>query len=155
MNKCIELINQYREIISYLFWGVMTTAVSWLTYGLFAILFAKHVDMIHLFGMEISLVVCIANVLSWVCANAFAFYVNKMFVFQSKSWERTVYLSELWKFLSARIVSGVIEWIAVPLLVSVGLSQTIFGVEGMFAKIIVSIIVVILNYVFSKLFIFK
>ena len=63
--------------------------------------------------------------------------------------------SEFTKFLSARILTGVLEMAGVPLLVSLGLSVAIFGIEGAVAKIIVTIAVIILNYVFSKLFIFK
>lgn len=155
MNRIRQFINQYREVISYLFWGVMTTVVSWASYSIFAIVFKGQISVVQLFGMEMSMVVLIANILSWICAITFAFVVNKLWVFESKSWKRSVWLSELWKFLSARIVTGILEIVAVPLLVGIGLSQTIFGVEGMVAKVLVSVVVVVLNYVFSKLFIFK
>lgn len=155
MSNNNTFLSQYKEIISYLFWGVMTTIVSWLSYGLFSLLLGKEMDSVDLFGMQFSLAVCFANVLSWICAALFAFFVNKIWVFQSKSWKAGVWLSEFWKFLSARIVSGIIEIIAVPLLVGIGLSYTIFGIEGMVAKLLVSIVVVLLNYFFSKLFIFK
>ena len=84
-----------------------------------------------------------------ICAIVFAFITNKLWVFESKSWKRSVWLSELWRFLSARIVTGILEIVAVPLLVGIGLSQTIFGVEGMVAKVLVSVAVVVLNYVFK------
>lgn len=155
MNRIKQFIQQYREVIAYLFWGVMTTVVSWASYSVFAILFQGQVDMVQLFGMQMSMVVLIANVLSWICAITFAFVVNKLWVFQSKSWKRSVWLQELWKFLSARIITGILEIVAVPLLVGIGLDQTILGVEGMVAKVLVSVAVVLLNYVFSKLFIFK
>lgn len=155
MNTIIQFIKKYREIISYLFWGVMTTVVSWISYSAFTLIFKGQISVVQLFGMEVSMVVLIANVLSWFCAIIFAFVVNKLWVFQSKSWKQSVWMSELWKFLSARIVTGILEMVAVPLLVSVGLNQTIFDVEGMVAKVLVSVAVVVLNYVFSKLFIFK
>lgn len=155
MDKAKKWIQQYREIISYLFWGVMTTVVSWVSYSVFALIFKGQVSVVQLFGLEMSMVVLIANVLSWICAIVFAFAVNKLFVFQSRSWKKSVWLLELWKFLSARIVTGILEIVAVPVLVSIGLDQTVFGVEGMAAKVIVSVAVVVLNYVFSKLFIFK
>ena len=62
---------------------------------------------------------------------------------------------ELLKFFGARIVTGLVEIIGLPLLVYVGLNQTIFGVDGFVAKILISIIVIVLNYVFSKILIFK
>ena len=148
-------LKRYREIISYLFWGVMTTIVSWVSYSICTLLFSDSVQAMHVFGKEMSMVVLLSNILSWICAVALAFVVNKLWVFQSKNWKVNIWLSELWKFLSARIVTGVIEIIAVPVLVGTGLSQTIFGIEGMVAKVVVSIVVVVLNYVFSKLFIFK
>lgn len=155
MDKLKQWMKQYREVVSYLFWGVMTTVVSWVSYSVFALVFKGQVSMVQLFGMEMSMVVLIANILSWICAIAFAFVVNKIWVFQSKSWKKSVWISELWKFLSARIVTGILEIVVVPLLVGMGLNQTIFGVEGMVAKVLVSVAVVLLNYVFSKLFIFR
>lgn len=155
MKQILELLKKYREIISYLFWGVMTTIVSWGTYSLFAILFKGLNTEFSLFGLKISVVVLIANILSWVCAIVFAYVTNKLWVFNSKSWEIKVVLPELSKFISARLVTGVLEIILVPLLVGIGLSQTIFGIEGMAAKVFVSVLVVVLNYIFSKLFIFK
>lgn len=155
MEKITALIKKYQEIISYLFWGGMTTIVSWGSYSLFAVLFKNQISMIELFGMEMSIVVLVSNILSWVCAFLFAFVTNKLWVFKSKSWKAEVCLPEFGKFFSARALTGVMEIVLVPLMVSLGLDQTIFGIEGMVAKVIVSVAVVILNYVFSKLFIFK
>lgn len=155
MKKILGLLKEYREIISYLFWGVMSTIVSWGTYGIFVLIFKKNVEIIVLFGIEMSIVVMVSNVLSWACAVAFAFVVNKLWVFESKSWKSNIWFPEFWKFLSARIVTGLLEIVGVPLLVAIGLNQTIFGIAGMLSKVFVSVIVVILNYVFSKLFIFK
>ena len=155
MDKLKQWMKQYREVVSYLFWGVMTTVVSWVFYSVFALVFKGQVSMVQLFGMEMSMVVLIANILSWICAIVFAFVVNKIWVFQSKSWKKSVWIPELWKFLSARVVTGILEIVVVPLLVGMGLNQTIFGVEGIVAKVLVSVGVVLLNYVFSKLFIFR
>ena len=151
MQKLRELFEKYREIIAYLFWGVMTTLVSWGTYALFEFLF--HNVQGELFGVAIS--IQLANVLSWVCAVLFAFVTNKLWVFNSKSWEARVAFPELGKFLASRLATGVVEWVGVPLLVRLGLDQTLFGREGFVAKILVSIIVIILNYVLSKLVVFR
>ena len=150
----INFLKKHREIISYLFWGVLTTVESWVSYSLFALLFKSDAKII-LFGLSVSLTVGAANILSWIFAVLFAFVTNKIFVFSSRSWKSSVLWPELWKFVSARLVTGIIEIIAVPLLEGLGLDQQIFGIEGIFAKIIVSIIVVVLNYVFSKLFVFR
>lgn len=138
-----------------MFWGVMTTIVSWLSYSLFEILFQTKVKDIYMFGVQISQAVFISSILSWICAFLFAYVTNKLWVFQSKSWKPDIFLPEFAKFLSARALTGILEIVAVPVLVGLGLDQTIFGIEGIVAKIIVSIAVVILNYIFSKLFIFK
>ena len=157
MKKIKELYLKYREIIDYLFWGVMTTAVSFVSYAVFALLFEGifKESALPFFGKSLSITVTVSNIFSWICAVLFAFITNKLFVFRSKSWRTKVVLPEFAKFLSARIATGVLEMVIVPLLVAVGLSASVFGVEGMVAKVIVSIAVIILNYIFSKLFIFK
>ncbi len=145
-----KIWNKYHEIIMYLIFGVATTVVSWVTYALFT----KIIPVFPFFGIA-DFNIIIANVLSWVCAVLFAYITNKIWVFDSKSWHMSVALKELGLFVTSRLATGVIEWVGLPLLIYVGINQTIFGVEGMVAKVLVSIIVVILNYVFSKLFVFK
>ena len=129
------------EVIRYLVMGGLTTVVSWGTYALFA----KNLGM----GITAS------NILSWVCAVIFAYLTNKVWVFHSYSWKIGLIVREVALFISARLMTGVIEMAGVPLLVKAGLNQKLFGVKGMLAKVAVSILVVILNYVFSKLIIFR
>jgi putative flippase GtrA len=136
--KC--LFNKKKEIISYLLWGVMTTFVSWATYSLFVTLTRS---------------VTISNILSWICAVLFAFVTNKLWVFQSKKWAFRIIVPEFLKFVTARLATGVMEIVGVPLLVYLGLDQKIAGIEGMAAKVLVSIIVIILNYVLSKFLVFR
>ena len=135
-----KIYEAYKEAIDYLFWGGMTTVVSWGSYSLFVLLGTG---------------VFWGNVGSWVCAVTFAFVTNKLWVFQSKSWSGTVVFPELGKFLSSRVATGVFEMVAVPALVAIGLNQTIFGIDGMVSKVVVSVAVIVLNYVLSKLFVFK
>lgn len=135
-----------KEVISYLFWGVMTTVVSWGSYAIFSVL------LNHLFSDD--LLITISNILSWICAVAFAFVTNKVWVFGSKSWKLSVWWPELVKFVLARLLTGVFEMVAVPLAHKIGLDFTVMGIKGMGAKIIISIVVVILNYVFSKFLVF-
>ena len=92
--------------------------------------------------------------ISWVCAVLFAFVTNKIWVFESRTGELKAVLSELWKFVAARLLTGALEWFGVPFLVYIGLNQTVFGIKGMLSKLTVSVAVVILNYVFSKIFVF-
>ena len=148
--KIKGLIIKYKEIILYLIFGALTTIVSWGTYALFT----KLIPSFSVFSFEVTTVMT-ANVLSWICAVIFAYVTNKLWVFNSKSWKPATAVKELALFVSSRLATGVLEWVGVPLLVIIGLNQTIFGIEGMLSKVIVSVIVVILNYVFSKLFVFK
>lgn len=155
MKTLLAQMKKYKEIISYLFWGVMTTLVSWVSYSFFALLIKNQVSEVTIFGFHTSMVVLISNILSWICAIFFAFVTNKLWVFNSKSWKVKVFMPELGKFISARLITGVLEIVLVPFLVGVGMNQIIFGIEGMAAKAAVSVLIVVLNYVFSKIFIFK
>ena len=139
-----KLYEKHREIIAYLFWGVMTTLVSWGSYSLYVLLLP-----------ESKYEVAISNTLSWITAVLFAFVTNKIRVFRSKSFRPSVIFKELWRFVASRLVTGVIELAGVPLLVKIGLDRKLFGIDGLPAKISVGAVVVILNYVFSKLFVFR
>lgn len=150
----LALYKKHKEIILYLFWGGMTTIVSWGSYSIFTILFSDTNSIVELFGITMSMLVLISNILSWLCAVIFAFISNKLWVFKSKSWKWNVFFSEISKFVSTRAATGLLEIILVPIIVGMGLNQSVFGIEGMLAKIIISILVVLLNYIISKLFIF-
>ena len=140
MKNLLSLYKKYREIIQYLIFGVGTTVVSWGTYSICA----------KIFGIPVAG----SNIISWFLAIVFAYVTNKLWVFESKSWKVDVFFSELYKFVSARFLTGLIEILGVPFMVSVGMDQEILGVPGMLAKIIASVIVVILNYFISKFLIF-
>ena len=136
-----KLFEKYREIIMYLIFGVLTTLVSLLSYSLFVSL--------------LSLSITEASALSWVISVTFAFVTNKLFVFLSRSREKKTVLKELVSFFLARGISGIVEIFLPEILFKIGLDFALFGVKGMLAKIIVNIIVIILNYIFSKLWVFK
>ena len=140
MGKISDLMTKYREAIAYVFFGGLTTIVGWVAYALFVNI-----------GIELNL----SNILSWVCGVTFAFVVNKWFVFQSKSVEKKTALRELGSFFGSRIFTGVIAWVLFPILLWAGIDQTFFGTEGFIAKVITSIIEIILNWVLSKYFVFK
>lgn len=142
MKKIQELFIKYKEIIMYLIFGVGTTAVNWIIYTVIVVL-----------GREANLT--IANIIAWVGAVTFAYITNKLWVFESKSWNPKIVWKELGMFLSARIFSGIFEIGLFPVLVWMGMNQSIFGVEGMLAKIVIGVLVIVLNYIFSKLLIFR
>lgn len=150
MKTLTKLWDKFHEFIMYMVFGILTTVVSWVSYAIFTLV----INDASFWGITISSST-IANVLSWICAVMFAFVTNKIWVFNSKSWKIGLVFGELFKFVSTRLLTGVIEWVGLPLLVSIGVNQTIFGIKDMVAKVLVSVIVVILNYAFSKLLIFR
>lgn len=141
MNRLRLFLREHREILSYLFFGVATTVVSWLSYALF-------VGPLHM-------AVTPGNFLSWVCAVTFAFITNKMWVFRSRSWAFPLWLREAAAFYAGRILSGLVELGGVPLLMRLGLDQTLWGVEGIVAKVAVSLVVIVLNYFLSRFIAFR
>ena len=146
LSKIKELINKHWDILSYLFFGVCTTIVDWVTYWLFMTLFSSM-------SMNGEMNIIISNVISWVFAVIFAFITNKLWVFRSKSFEAKTLWYEIGTFVSARLVTLLIE---TGILAGAAL---IFGSDNniinMIMKVITSIIVVLLNYIFSKLIIFR
>ena len=149
LSKIKELIIKYNELITYVFFGALATFVNWAAYAVSTFLIIpKGTD-----GTEKQIAVCSA--IAWVAGVLFAFVTNKLWVFRSKSREPKVVVREFVSFVGARGVTGLLEVFGVPFLVWIGLNQTIFGVEGAIAKVIVSVAVVILNYVFSKLIVFR
>lgn len=134
-GKLRTLFTKYRSIITYLVFGVLTTVVNYLVYY----------PLYNAAGLSAA----ISNSVSWAAAVVFAYFTNKLFVFESKTWEAKVALPEFLKFVGLRLASGVAE--TGLLLVFVDLLRF----NGNIWKIITSILVVILNYVFSKFLVFK
>ena len=149
-----NLFLKHKEIILYIIFGVLTTLVSWCSYIIF----------VNTFSMSVLL----SSALSWVCGVVFAFVTNKIWVFESKSFKPLVLLKEGIGFVSSRAITGVLEVFGVPLLSSfgfdnlffslaenIGLKMSVFYTDGIYSKVIFAVIVIILNYVFSKLIVFK
>ena len=142
--------KQIIELIKYLVFGVLTTVVSLVTFKLFDVLLGKNLYLL-------------SNVLSWVISVAFAFVTNKLWVFESKSWQGKTVLKEGVSFAGARLFSLGVEELGLWLLISVlamGEMTPIklfgFSINGnLIAKTIMQVVVVIMNYVFSKFVIFK
>lgn len=131
-NKLFDLYKKYKEIINYLIFGGLTTLISIVTYALFAKVF--HIDYL------------ISNVLSWIIAVIFAYITNKIFVFESKSKKN---IKEITSFFFFRVVSLIMEMVILYIFVDM------LHIDDLITKIIAQIIVIVLNYVFSKLFVFK
>lgn len=132
LNKVKNIYNGYKEIINYLIFGVLTTLVSIITYAIFTRLFNINYN--------------ISNVLSWLLAVSFAYITNKNYVFNSK--DKNI-IKSIFKFFTSRITTLIIEIIFMFIMVDV------LKFDDMICKIIVQFIVIILNYIFSKLFVFN
>ena len=153
-----RLFLQYKEIIMYLIFGVLTTLVRWVTQWIFSALFENILPQnpIDIWFLHYdSAVVFVATVISWTLAVLFAYVTNKLWVFESKSWKPSIALKEMWQFFLARFITGVIEIGGIALLVGLGVDRLVIPRETMDATILMSVIILVLNYVFSKLIVFK
>ncbi len=127
-----KLLN--RETISYLFFGVLTTLVNYITY-----------ELCKWFGIHYTA----STVIAWVLAVAFAYITNKLYVFESKSFEKSVLIKEISAFVGCRLFSGLCD------LGFMILAVEFLSIHDSLAKLLSNIVVIIINYIFSKLFIFK
>lgn len=149
MNKIRKLIIKYKELIVYGIFGICTTVVNLLVFKLSNVILGDENYLI-------------SNIIAWVAAVIFAYITNKLWVFESKSWEYSVVLKEVPSFFAARVFSFLVEEVGLYIFVDLlhfneySLSVQYFDFSGeMIAKIILAFIVVVLNYLFSKVFIFK
>ena len=135
LQKIRALVVKYWDILSYLIFGVLTTVVN----------YAVYLPIYNLLGLSAA----VSNVIAWVAAVAFAFLTNKPFVFKSHDWSAKTVIPELTKFVSCRIASGAMETLILLLTVD------LLGWNGNIWKLITQVLVVVLNYITSKLVVFK
>ena len=135
MDKIRKIIEKYWDVLAYLFFGVLTTAVNYLVY----------LPCYNLLGFSAA----VSNVIAWVVAVAFAYLTNKPWVFQSHDWSRQTVIPELAKFVGCRIGSGALETGIIFLTVD------LLSFNGNVMKLLTSVLVVVLNYIGSKLLVFK
>ena len=131
----INLLKKYQSFIFYGIFGVFTTVVNIVTYNL----------CYYHAGMSNTL----SNVIAWVLAVTFAYLTNKVWVFDSKSWAWDVLKREVPAFVSCRLATGVMDLVIMYICVDV------MGWHANLMKLMSNVLVIILNYVFSKLIIFK
>ena len=167
MGKIKEICNKHREILMYLLFGVLTTAVGWIVY--FAVLWAlKGVLGIPVddttsgkyFGAYTA-----AQVIQWVAAVLFAFFTNRKWVFTEAEKDVSVPV-QLVKFSVGRVVTFFIDY-AVSYFGILGLAALIpamtrfaflgreWNLAEIGAKVVAAVIVIVCNYIFSKIFVFK
>ena len=137
MKKLLDLYKKYAEIINYLIVGFLTTVISLAVYYLCVFTFLNPNDNIEL---------QIANVISWICGVIFAYFTNRKFVFESKEENK---IKEASKFVSSRIATLLID------MAIMGIGVSLLHFNDKIIKIFSQIVIIVLNYVFSKLIIFK
>ena len=133
MNIIKKLIN--KETILYIIFGVLTTVVNLVVY--------------HFFSNIMKVNYLLSNSIAWIMSVIFAYMTNKLYVFKCKSVKIDIIIKEFAKFINCRLTSGIIETILLFLLVDM------LEVNDIISKLVIGVIVVILNFIFSKLFVFK
>ena len=139
MNKLIDLFKKYQEIIIYVIVGGLTTVVNFVVFYLCKITI----------GTNTVLRMNISNFIAWVIAVLFAFVANKLYVFNSKSLEKTLVLNEFSGFVAARVFSLGAEVV----IMNVGILMLM--IPDMICKLFAQVVIVVMNYFFSKFIIFK
>lgn len=135
MQKMLKLYNRYRSFVLYVFFGVCTTIINIAAYTLCA----------RVFGMG----TVSANVTAWIAAVAAAYITNKIWVFESRAWTTKAVIYEIVTFAACRATTGAMD-VAI-MYVSVDL----LGFQDIMMKVISNALVIVLNFLFSKLVIFK
>lgn len=135
IQKIRALIEKYWDILIYLVFGVLTTVVN----------YAVYLPVYNFCGISAA----VSNMIAWVVAVIFAFLTNKPFVFHSHDWSVKTVVPELIKFVSCRLASGVMETVILFLAVD------LMDWNGNIWKLITQVLVIIINYVGSKLLVFR
>lgn len=135
--KFFELYKKHKEGIDYLFFGALTTFLTLLVYYLLTSTIINSKDAIQL---------QIANVLSWICGFLFAYFTNRKYVFKSKN-EKV--FKEFLSFFLSRISTLFLDMIIMFIFVTL-----LKGNDQLF-KLVSQILVILTNYILSKLIVFK
>jgi len=135
IHTLIELMKKYKEVILYLIFGALTTLINFVAYEVFSKVFGVQ----YLFS----------NAIAWLIAVLFAFVTNRVYVFESKSRDAKVIAREFFSFIGARVFTGLLDMVVMFIFVDLILWNDTL------VKIASNILVIILNYLFSKLLIFK
>lgn len=124
--------KKIKELFLYLIFGILTTIIN--------------IIVFHISYKICAVSIIISNIFAWISAVLFAYITNKKFVFESNTNQP---LKEMFSFYIARIITLIIETIFLYIFIN------ILKIDSFFSKIISNIIVIVLNYIFSKLWIFK
>ena len=134
-----ELLQKHRELIAYAVFGAGTVVVD---VGLYSL-------TVGLLGIKL------ANAVGWCGAVLFAFFTNKYFVFRTGKGGFLAFLREFVEFTAARLLSLAVEVVGVDALVKRGLNRPVFGITGGVAKVVITVVVILMNYLLSKFIVFR
>lgn len=125
-------MNLKKEILNYIIFGIFTSIVNIATYLLLTDVF----NVYYIF----------ANILAWIISVFFAYFTNRTWVFES---ENKNIIKEISMFYSARLFTGVIDTLLMIVFIDV------LSLENTFSKLVTAVVIITLNYLFSKVIIFK
>ena len=135
MNKIRALLTKHKDILPYLFFGVLTSLVD----------YAVYLPLHNLLDLSAA----VSNIIAWAVAVIFAFLTNKRFVFKSNDWSIRTLMPEFWTFTLCRVCSGLMETAFLFVMAD------LLAFDGNIMKLLISVVVVTLNYISSKLIVFK
>lgn len=157
LNKLKELYRTKKELVMYIVFGAATTAVSYLSYFAFRIIFpdgkglGAFSEVLGFFKIESD--TALPVILSWIISVMFAYVTNRIFVFKSHVKNAAGVLKEAFYFFLARVLTLLTDLLIMYLLVDfTGINNFLYEFA---VKLFSSVITVILNYVFSKVFVFR
>ena len=136
MKKILELYKKYKEVVNYLIFGGLSTLVNFVSY--------------YIFARTLNIDEVISSGLSWFCAVLFAYVTNKLFVFETKKSNKKEVIKEMLSFFLARVISGALCDVG-----TFALMVKVLGINDIIAKLVTQVMVIIVNYLFSKLIVFK
>lgn len=136
MKKIWAIYQKYEELVNYLVVGVLTTMISWLTYALCKLVM----------NVDNAIIMQIAVILRWVAGVAFSYFMSRKFVFKSKN---PKILREAVDFTTSRLVTLFLDMFVMWIL------PTVLKVDDWIATFISAVLVVIMNYIFSKFIVFR
>lgn len=141
INKSFEIYKKNEEVFNYLIIGVLTTLVNIIT---------KYALLFTIFDAKNPTQLQIVVIISWIVAVLFAYVTNRKIVFKSKN---SSVLKEFVKFIEARILTLIVEMLFMYIFVTLLKLDTDLLVAIL--SVISQFIVIALNYIFSKIFVFK
>ena len=141
MRTVKALLLQYRELAAYAAAGVLPTAVNYIVYSILTV--------------RCGLGITLSNTIDWAASVLVAFLTNKTFVFQKGDWSPGAVLREGAMFVGSRLLSGMVAIGLVPVLMALGVTQSVFGVPGFAAKFLAECVALVLSYFLSKYAVFR